>query len=112
MQRISVVIAVVVLVSTLAAGTGAVVAQSPSQSQAETPTQSESSSQASQPSLPQLQCGDKTYEVDVRKAVSLYHENTDAVPSPVGALVSANTTELRISGASQQYYTIHMDSSL
>lgn len=113
MERLGVVgVVVVVLVSTLAVGVGMATTQPSMQSQPDASPNSPSASQASQASLPSLQCGNTTYDVDVRKAVGLYHENTDAVPPAIAPLVAANTTELRIDGASQRYYTIYMDSSL
>lgn len=66
---------------------------------------------AQQPST-ELTCGSQTYDVDIRNAVSLYNANTDAVPSPIARVAGSNTTELRIEGASQPYYTLSADESL
>jgi hypothetical protein len=56
-----------------------------------------------------LQCEGESLSVDVDSAVSLYNQNTDAVPSAVDTVVNSNTTHLQIRGAQQEYYTAHTD---
>ncbi|WP_144050462.1 hypothetical protein [Halorubrum persicum] len=50
--------------------------------------------------------------MSVDRSVALFNANTDAVPSPVASLVSSNTTEIRLTNASQSAYTVSLNESL
>ena len=63
-------------------------------------------------SNPSITCGGETGEIQIDQVVTLYNDNTDAVPSMVGSVAAANTTELQIQNAAQEYYTLQADGSL
>lgn len=71
---------------------------------------------AEQPTLPDrqvsLDCADRAYSVNYSVATDLYDSNTDAIPDAVKPFVQANTTEISIANASQQYYTVRTDPSM
>ncbi len=59
-----------------------------------------------------LQCEQTATPVNIAEAVSLYEQNTDAIPGVVKPLLASNTTKLSIAGAEQQFYTIETSDSL
>ncbi|SEH67070.1 hypothetical protein SAMN05192561_12711 [Halopenitus malekzadehii] len=61
---------------------------------------------------PELTCGSEQVDANVDRSVALFNDNTDAIPSSVATIVSSNTTEIRISNASQQSYTVSLNESL
>jgi len=63
-------------------------------------------------SNPSITCGGETGEIQIDQVVALYNDNTDAVPSMVGSVAAANTTELQIQNAAQEYYSLQADGSL
>lgn len=63
-------------------------------------------------SNPPITCGGETERVQIDQVVALYNNSTDAVPSMIGSVAAANTTELRIKNAAQEYYTLQADGSL
>ena len=63
-------------------------------------------------SSPEITCNGKTTEVPVAQATELYNNNTDAVPDIIRSAVASNTTELQISNASQEYYTVNTNDDL
>jgi len=67
---------------------------------------------ASAQSNPPITCGGETGEIQINQVVDVYNDNTDAVPSMVGSVAAANTTELRIKNAAQEHYTLQADGSL
>lgn len=63
-------------------------------------------------SSPSITCGGNTTDLQINQIVSLYNDNTGAVPDVVRPAVGSNTTELYIENAAQPYYTLQTDDSL
>lgn len=59
-----------------------------------------------------LTCNDEELTVDYGTVTQLANANTDAIPGPLKSFMGANTIELEVENADQQYYTITTDSSM
>lgn len=59
-----------------------------------------------------IQCEAIEEPIQFDVVVDMYNNNTDVVPDMVGSAVAANTTQIDIRNAQQQYYTINTDQSL
>lgn len=59
-----------------------------------------------------LTCDDEELTVDYGTVTKLANANTDAIPGPLKSFMGANTIQLEVENADQQYYTITTDSSM